>query len=62
MKIALAQIAPQLGNQKKNIEKHIEYCERAIAEKAELIIFPELSLTGYSVKDCNTILSANPFT
>ena len=62
MKIALAQIAPQLGNQKKNIEKHIEYCERAIAEKAELIIFPELSLTGYSVKDCNTILSVNPFT
>lgn len=60
-KIALAQINPTLGNVKENIQKHISYCDKAIKEKADLIIFPELSLTGYSLKDLNFELSLNPF-
>ena len=57
MKVAVAQITSVLGDIEKNIEKHIEYCDRAISKKADLIVFPELSLTGYSVKDLNFMIS-----
>ena len=49
--IALAQIAPKLGDLKSNLEKHLHYIEKAKKEKADLVVFPELSLTGYSLKD-----------
>ena len=62
MKVAIAQINTVLGNLEKNIEKHIEYCDTAIAEKADIIVFPELSLTGYSLKDINYEIALNPFT
>ncbi len=58
-KIALAQINPALGDFDKNIKKHVSFCDRAIKKKAELIIFPELSLTGYSIKDLNFELAIN---
>jgi predicted amidohydrolase len=61
-KIALAQINPALGDINKNIKKHINFCNRAIQRKSDLIIFPELSLTGYSLKDLNTELAVNPYT
>jgi len=50
-RIALAQCAPALGAFKRNIAMHQEWIARAKAERAELIVFPELSLTGYYVKD-----------
>jgi predicted amidohydrolase len=51
IKISIAQIAPVLGEIDKNISKHQEYIEKAIANKSNLVVFPELSLTGYSLKD-----------
>ena len=60
-KIALAQINPALGYVEKNIKKHLGYINRAIQKKADLIVFPELSLTGYSLKDLNAELALNPF-
>jgi len=57
--IALAQINPALGDLDKNIKKHIKFCDRAIKKKADLIVFPELSLTGYSIKDLNFDLAVN---
>src|SRR5689334_14592865 len=60
-KIALAQINTVLGDIDKNIAKHLSYCDKAIKQKADLIIFPELSLTGYSVKDINFDLAINPY-
>jgi predicted amidohydrolase len=60
MKIAVAQISSYLGDLEKNIEKHTEYCKKAIAGKCDLIIFPELSLTGYSLKDINFEIAVNP--
>jgi predicted amidohydrolase len=51
--IALAQIDPTLGNLTRNVEKHVEYARRAQASGASLVVFPELSLTGYSIKDMN---------
>jgi len=47
MKIALAQIRTAKGNVTQNIEIHLNYLNRAIAQDADLILFPELSITGY---------------
>lgn len=60
-KIALAQISPKLGDFDSNMKKHLHYIDRAIRKKADIIIFPELSLTGYSVKDLNFELALNPY-
>lgn len=49
--VALAQIDPALGLREKNLQLHLDWIERAAADGAELLVFPELSLTGYLVKD-----------
>jgi len=46
-KIMIAQISPILGELNKNFIKHIEIINRAVEEKCDLVVFPELSLTGY---------------
>lgn len=51
MKVALAQISPNLGDVKKNLDLHFHYIDEAKKENVELLIFPELSLTGYTLKD-----------
>jgi len=51
IKISLAQISPSLGNIDRNLDKHLLFIEEAKKEKADIVIFPELSLTGYSLKD-----------
>lgn len=48
---ALAQIYPKLADLKHNLDKHLDYIEQALARGADLIVFPELSLTGYQVQD-----------
>ncbi len=34
-----------------NLGKHLELIQQAISQKSDLIVFPELSLTGYSLQD-----------
>lgn len=51
IKIAIGQISPVLAGLERNIDKHCEYIEKAIEQKADLILFPELSQVGYSLKD-----------
>jgi NAD+ synthase (glutamine-hydrolysing) len=51
VKLALAQINTRLGVVESNLEKHLEYIQRASTEGTDLIIFPELSLTGYVLQD-----------
>ena len=60
MKIALAQISTILGNMNKNLEKHEEIIERAVNEKLDLLVFPELSLTGYTLKDLIEKVAIDP--
>ncbi|MEM3839987.1 MAG: carbon-nitrogen hydrolase family protein [Candidatus Bathyarchaeia archaeon] len=48
---ALAQISCQRGDKKANIQKIEEFTAKAKRQGAELVIFPELSLTGYTVRD-----------
>ena len=49
--IRLAQIEPTLGNLEANLDLHLAEIERAVREEIDLIAFPELSLTGYFLKD-----------
>ncbi len=49
--VALAQISCKRGDKKANIRKIEEYTAKAKQQGAELVIFPELSLTGYTVRD-----------
>ncbi len=51
LKIGLAQIYPTLGDLEANLRKHLEVIEDAVARGADLIVFPELSLTGYVLQD-----------
>ncbi len=59
-RLALAQIDPVLGDIAKNVETHVEFAERARANGANLVVFPELSLTGYTVKDMHWELCFRP--
>ncbi len=47
MKICIAQTKPVKGNVEANVEHHQTFISLAVSAAAELIIFPELSLTGY---------------
>ncbi len=51
MKIALAQINTQIGDFNGNLEKLLQALEKAKKKKADLLVFPELTLTGYPPKD-----------
>ena len=50
-RLALAQIRPRLGDVDANLALHTQYVERAIAEKCDVVVFPEQSLTGYFLGD-----------
>lgn len=50
-KIALAQFSPHIGNIEANVQKMLEQVNEAKKQKADLIIFPELSTVGYSAED-----------
>lgn len=52
--VALAQIAPRLGDVRANVDRHLELIGAAAAGGANLVVFPELSLTGYFLKDLVT--------
>lgn len=58
--VALAQIDPKVGDLRANIEIHGDAIERARKGGARLVVFPELSLTGYTVKDLAWDLAVDP--
>ena len=51
IRIALAQINPTVGDLKGNADKIIEWSQRAADLKADVVAFPELSITGYPPED-----------
>jgi predicted amidohydrolase len=51
VRVALAQIEPTLGEPEANLELHLATVERAREEGAAVLVFPELSLTGYLLMD-----------
>jgi predicted amidohydrolase len=49
--VALAQMDPVLGDRGRNLERHRHWVKQAAEAGASLLVFPELSLTGYFLKD-----------
>lgn len=58
LNLALAQIDTVLGGVQANLEKHLDYAKQA--KGADLVIFPELSLTGYVLQDLVPTVVARP--
>jgi NAD+ synthase (glutamine-hydrolysing) len=59
-KVALAQVDSVLGDVKKNVKHHLTFAERAKRLGANLVVFPELSITGYTVRDINWDAAIDP--
>jgi predicted amidohydrolase len=53
LRVALAQIAPRLGALEDNLALHRELVAEARSRTADLVVFPELGLTGYLLQDLN---------
>jgi len=51
VRIALAQVAPRLGALEANLARHHELLAQARLQGADLVVFPELGLTGYLLQD-----------
>jgi predicted amidohydrolase len=50
LRLAISQIAPRLGDLKANFDLHRKAVEWARRQNTHLLVFPELSLTGYLVR------------
>ena len=59
-KAAIAQIDCRVGAMEKNLQSHLEFIDRAQKEGAQLIVFPELSLTGYTLRDLAWDVAIDP--
>ena len=60
IKIALAQFNTKLGEVQANLATHLELIAEAKQQGADLIIFPELSLTGYVLQDLAVTTAIQP--
>jgi predicted amidohydrolase len=60
--LALAQINTRLGNVEANLEKHLSLAKEARGAGADLLVFPELSLTGYVLQDLVSTVARRPET
>jgi len=51
LNLAIAQINTRLGNIQANLEKHLSLARQAWQDGMDVLVFPELSLTGYVLQD-----------
>jgi predicted amidohydrolase len=51
IRVAIAQINPKLGDLPANLALYEEKVNQATKERADFLLFPELSLTGYFLRD-----------
>jgi predicted amidohydrolase len=51
IRVAIAQINPKLGDLQANLSLYDEKVRQGMKERAEFLLFPELSLTGYYLRD-----------
>lgn len=51
MRLGIAQMKPYLGRVDQNLQKHREWIQQAKQAQVDLLVFPELSLTGYFLLD-----------
>jgi len=62
LRISLAQINTRLGDLQANLDQHISYIKDAKNQGADLLVFPELSLTGYALQDLAPTVACKPTT
>ncbi len=62
LRISLAQINTRLGDLQANLDQHISYIKEAKNQGADLLVFPELSLTGYALQDLAPTVASKPTT
>jgi NAD+ synthase (glutamine-hydrolysing) len=60
IKLGLAQIDTTLGDVQANLEKHLTFIEQARQQDVDLLCFPELSLTGYHLRDLSYTVATHP--
>jgi NAD+ synthase (glutamine-hydrolysing) len=60
LRIGLAQIKTTLGDVCANLDKHLTFVDQAVEQGVQLLVFPELSLTGYAVQDLAPTLAHKP--
>jgi predicted amidohydrolase len=60
IKISLAQINTHLGQTDLNLDKHLKFVREAKTQGADLLVFPELSLTGYALQDLAAAIAQRP--
>ncbi len=58
--LGMAQLKTILGDVQANLEKHLASIEQAKKAGVEILCFPELSLTGYTLQDLSFDASARP--
>ncbi len=51
MRVGIAQIDCELFNIEKNVEKHLEYIKKAKKLNIDTLVFPEMSISGYHIKE-----------
>ncbi|MBN8284805.1 nitrilase-related carbon-nitrogen hydrolase, partial [Zoogloea sp.] len=60
LQLALAQINTKLGDVQANLDKHLSLIDEARQQKTDLLVFPELSLTGYVLQDLVSFVAHRP--
>lgn len=60
LNIGIAQINTRLGDPQWNLEKHLEWITQARQADVDLLVFPELSLTGYVLQDLTATVAHHP--
>jgi NAD+ synthase (glutamine-hydrolysing) len=58
--LALAQMNTRLGDVKGNLDVHLALVDDARRQGADLLVFPELSLTGYVLQDLVSAVALRP--
>jgi len=59
-RLAIAQIESKFGDLAYNIEKHARVAKESCNSGANMVLFPELGLSGYSLRDLSYNLAVRP--
>ncbi len=58
--LGLVQMKTKLGDVQANLAKHLAYIDQAVEQGVQIVVFPELSLTGYVLQDLVPTVSHRP--
>lgn len=57
MKLTFGQFEPQLGNKSENLKNITDIMKQASMQNSDIVLFPELCLTGYFLQDVDHLLT-----